>query len=196
MNGYSHTIIDYVEQNPRIQAQQGGFILFHGNQYVPIPKWRQRRIYIDGESKDSLRKDLNTYFGINMGSIYPEAFNKVDYLTVKTDLLIKFSENNFTEIIKEVKYSLNYYFNQLLNSKFNQKHETYNELLFEIKEYLMELDITLKQRDYSSGHDRKIIRKFQDELYKVMNDYSFRINNLNNQEYTLKDNWRLNNDGQ
>lgn len=58
--------------------------MFGGNQFMPISENRVREIIIPSGAKKSIRKELDTYFGINMGMIYPEPYNKVDYITKKS----------------------------------------------------------------------------------------------------------------
>lgn len=61
---YKHLIIDHSYLNERIVAQQGGFILFKGNEFVQYPKHKQKQIIIDGAFKEQIRHQLETNFGI------------------------------------------------------------------------------------------------------------------------------------
>ncbi|MFT9008780.1 MAG: FRG domain-containing protein [Bifidobacterium sp.] len=81
--GYNHIYIDYINSNKRIISQKGGFILFPGKEYVPLPPSREKFILIDHRSKRKILNDLNFFFGINVGNIYPESNNNVDYLGQK-----------------------------------------------------------------------------------------------------------------
>ncbi len=83
----NHKLIDHIKKNPRIIAQQGAFILFQGNCLSSFPAHRYEKITIDGNSKESLRKELRLYFGIHTGSIYPEEFNLVDEMVRKSQRL-------------------------------------------------------------------------------------------------------------
>ena len=92
--------------NSRIRAQQGGFLLFGGNQFMPISENRVREIIIPSGAKKSIRKELDTYFGINMGMIYPEPYNKVDYITKKS-IVVENDVNYFSVVKKGIEYHIN-----------------------------------------------------------------------------------------
>jgi hypothetical protein len=83
LSGYSHIFIDYVKSNKRIIAQNGGFILFPGTEYVPFPPFKTDRVVIDGAHKKRILDELASFFGITEGSIYPESNTNVGYLTKK-----------------------------------------------------------------------------------------------------------------
>ncbi|GAA6122812.1 hypothetical protein BPY_09200 [Bifidobacterium psychraerophilum] len=87
LSGYNHIFIDFLKSNPRISAQKGGFILFPGTDYVPLPQFRKRRIIIEGTAKKNILAELQTYFGITVGTIYPESTNNVAYLSQKASHL-------------------------------------------------------------------------------------------------------------
>lgn len=106
LGSHFHFLIDFVDLNSRIRAQQGGFLLFGGNQFMPISENRVREIIIPSGAKKSIRKELDTYFGINMGMIYPEPYNKVDYITKKS-IVVENDVNYFSVVKKGIEYHIN-----------------------------------------------------------------------------------------
>ena len=105
LDAYFHLFIDFVDLNSRIKAQQGGFILFGGNQFVPIPTGKFEEITIPKEFKEELRQQLDLYFGINMGTIYPEPDNKADYIITRASKV----ENNidyYSMIKEEIEFNI------------------------------------------------------------------------------------------
>lgn len=77
---YQHVLLDHYSKNQRVKSQQGSFILFMGNSHRPINNIFTEEIVIDKSAKKKIREELDRYFGINMGYIYPEASNKVEFL--------------------------------------------------------------------------------------------------------------------
>lgn len=74
----NHKLIDHIKTNKRIIAQQGAFILFQGDDYEPLPKRICQKILIDKTAKAVLRRQLKLLFGIDTGSMYPQADNYVE----------------------------------------------------------------------------------------------------------------------
>lgn len=79
-NVFNQRFIDFSSLNARIQAQKGGFILFPGNEFIPISSKIKRNIRIDVKFKEKILEDLDILFGINDSRIYPEAENFVEPL--------------------------------------------------------------------------------------------------------------------
>lgn len=106
-NSFNQRFIDYSSLNSRIQAQKGGFILFPGDEFVPISK-RITKVYrIKNRNKKDILSDLNNIFGINDSRIYPEPENFVDIVKErsKNHLCISNKDN--------VKNNLSMYFRTL-----------------------------------------------------------------------------------
>lgn len=59
-------------KNERIIAQDGGFILFPGQEHVGIPECFYKTIEIDVANRDSFLNDLTNFFNISDSKIYPE----------------------------------------------------------------------------------------------------------------------------
>lgn len=81
--GHNHKLIDHANVNRRIEAQSGAFILFQGDEYVPVPERLYETIIINHKAKPVIREQLRTFFGIHNGSIYPEVYNLSDFVSEK-----------------------------------------------------------------------------------------------------------------
>ena len=150
---YFHMLIDFVDLNNRIKAQQGGFILFGGNQFVPIPESKMKEIIIPSYSKKKIRDELNLYFGINMGMIYPEVDKKVDYITSRS--LVIQNEIDYYSIIKdEIEFNLDNkieYLKCILNKKMQtNNNQEYIEFLNNLTKYIYTLSIVINEDKNSS----------------------------------------------
>lgn len=77
-------LIDHIKINSRIIAQQGAFILFQGLDAQPLPNSFFTKIRIEGDAKPKLRNELKQFFGIHMGTMYPEENNLVDIILEKS----------------------------------------------------------------------------------------------------------------
>lgn len=107
---YNHKFLDHIRGNERIIAQNGGFVLFNGLEFNPIPNWQQASIKIPADSKQSLRKQLSEYFDIEMGTIYPEPANKVKSILEKSKIIYTSNiENDRTKAKLEIEKELQFY---------------------------------------------------------------------------------------
>ena len=194
LGSHFHFLIDFVDLNSRIRAQQGGFVLFGGNQFVPIPESRVREIIIPNEAKKIIRKELDTYFGINMGMIYPEPDNKVDYITKKS-IIVENDVNYFSTIRDEIKFNIN---NRLEYIKYikDQDEQEFKRTIHELAYYMYDLimsieDINLKvddaiketsmnQEEMIQSIIKMIIQQVEyinNELYQKIDGYLINIEN-------------------
>lgn len=82
--------------NPRIKAQNGGFIFFPGKKFYPINKIYYKKIIIDKKSKKRLLNDLNTFFSINFSTLFPET-DKIS-TTMKKRMLTERRYSNHKKI--------------------------------------------------------------------------------------------------
>lgn len=162
LDSYFHILIDFVDLNSRIKAQQGGFILFGGNQYVPIPDSRLIEITIPHESKDTLREQLNLFFGINMGMIYPEPDNKVDYI-IKRALKVENEIDYYSIIYNEIEFNIKYMVN---NIKFQLAHNEnqLTELLGDLSKYIYYIYLSISIYDSSRKDDIDKVEKLKKYL--------------------------------
>ncbi|MFT8412513.1 FRG domain-containing protein [Schleiferilactobacillus perolens] len=140
-DSFTHLFLDYSALNPRIIAQQGGFVVFGGNQFVPIPTWCQRTIEISDKHRNEIRQGLDELFGIDEGFVYPDADHLVQHLTAKAEMLVT------TQIASEGKRSL--FLNDL-----NHRIRSIKELLNGYNDGFSHANLTDKEKD--SWHRRLV----------------------------------------
>lgn len=153
LDSHFHFLIDFVELNSRIKAQQGGFILFGGNQFIPVPRWKFEEILIPQGSKERLRQQLDLYFGINMGMIYPEPDNKVDYIIARA-LKAKNEIDYYSVIKEEMEFKIDNYINYINYNSKRGESET-NQLLKELACYIYDIAISFKDLFKSTKDENK-----------------------------------------
>lgn len=157
--GKNHKLIDHIKTNKRIIAQQGAFILFQGDEYEPIPKRLCKTIIIDRKAKRDLRTQLSSLFGIDTGSIYPQAENFVSKMIHRSSYVdnSEFSfENELKMIIHNIDQDFNFYINELFKSNNKtSKYEIVCDLENNLKDYKIGLenlrDSILKNKDCKIG---------------------------------------------
>lgn len=71
---YHHNfkIVSHAQENERIISQKGGFIFFQGNDFVPLNDIYYREVIIEADDKKTILTQLDTLFGINEATIYPD----------------------------------------------------------------------------------------------------------------------------
>ena len=94
----NYKLIDHIKLNDRIIAQNGGFILFPGNEFHPVPDWMFEKIIIPAGCKERIRKELKELFGIDNGTMYPEVSNQVPFITDKSSYINNSEYSNEQEI--------------------------------------------------------------------------------------------------
>lgn len=97
-NTYNHKLIDHSKVNKRIIAQQGALILFPGTRHHKINNMIIKKIKIPQENKLLIQEELETYFGITKGFIYPEAEHQVDFVKKKLHRVETESPSNFFDL--------------------------------------------------------------------------------------------------
>lgn len=148
-----HFLIDFVDLNSRIRAQQGGFLLFGGNQFMPIPENRVREIIIPHKAKKCIRKELDTFFGINMGMIYPEPYNKVDFITKKS-VIVENDVHYFSAIQDEIERNIDSKLEYILYiNKFDKK--IFKEKIEDLSFYVYDILVSLRDINDDSLSDIK-----------------------------------------
>lgn len=178
LGSHFHFLIDFVELNSRIKAQQGGFILFGGNQFVPMPDGKFEEILIPQKYKDKLRQQLDLYFGINMGMIYPEPNNKAEYITTRA-LKVENEIDYYSVIKEEIEF---YIIDKIDYIKFNLGTDKNN-----IKETLQELayyiyDITIS---YNNLLESSAVGLQNEEIYKIGEVLKDKIQYVNSEFYSV-----------
>ncbi len=175
IKGYIHRLIDFTNLNSRIKAQQGGLILFSGNEFIPLPSWKEKKIIIAKEAKINIREELKDLFGMTIGTIYPESDNLVGYLTEKAKLLTE--ENTEEDLIYELKKQLDHYYYEFQKVKF-YKGEDLLHFLYDIEEYLYSYVESIFESEKLEKNTQKdllnIVEDFCEMIsLKLPEDYSF-----------------------
>lgn len=179
---YNHKLIDHMNKNERIKAQQGAFILFQGENSKIIPKELFEVVEIDKDFVSSIKKDLVRLFGLTVGKIYPEPSNQIDFVKTKMKYItsqestfeneIKLAIKNFSKVTKlkiENLHQISFEKNQ--GSKLSLVNK-----LDEIEEYIASFayDLALANFDKLSSennHDSNYYRRvFNLEMRKLV-DY-------------------------
>lgn len=173
----NYKLIDHIKMNTRICVQQGAFIMFQGDEYTPISKKDFEVIEIKKENRKRLREELDMFFGINTGFIYPEPFNLFSTMGNKAYRIVNTEINEITELnsfVQRVEGELEFYFERALkvdsDSKlsFNQKKRKIVSLVMEIEELLFKYKIELC--DY--------LEKYFVEKENVINEYSIKFDKM------------------
>ncbi|MCB5953953.1 FRG domain-containing protein [Enterococcus sp. CWB-B31] len=151
----NHKLIDHVRSNQRIIAQQGAFILFQGNNFVPFEKESIKKIIIASSAKRRIEIDLKKLFGIHTGSIYPEAGNLVNQIVEKTKNIDDHDFNELSELtlsLKTIKKDLQNQLDTIYKKSFQNELtqstllESILELERKVKTYKLEL-LDLKENE-------------------------------------------------
>lgn len=175
LHNYVHKFIDYSTINARIQAQQGGFVLFSGLQYNPIPEWKQEKIIISSECKPKIRRDLRNLFGLTIGSIYPESDNLVGYLSEKAELLVENSNLLKEDVQYELEKQLKHFLSIIIKIKYEDRSNNPKivwEKLKEIETYLAGYVEVLKESKELTSQDR---RQIYDKIENFLEEVQIRL---------------------
>lgn len=182
LDSYFHMLIDFVDLNSRIKAQQGGFILFGGNQFIPIPDERMKEIIIPRKSKEKIREELDLYFGINMGMIYPEIDKKVEYLTNRS-LVIENDFDYYSTIIDEIKFYLDAKIDHLefiLSTHVQENNDReYNEILNNLSKYIYTVSTVINKEIDCNDQNKNQATNYIKEMLNEKMQY---INNLTSEK--------------
>lgn len=136
---HQHRMIDFYSKNARIKAQQGGFILFYGNECRPLPEYLIQTIKIPVEAKETIRKELKRFFNISPAFIYPESNNIANSFADFSQVYEKNSvldwKNEFSSIVEIFEKNLKYFTQKFKKNLAENKNVTVVEILEELKHY-------------------------------------------------------------
>lgn len=177
LDAHFHMLIDFVDLNSRIKAQQGGFILFGGNQFIPIPEWKYREIIIPSESKKNLREELKSLFGIEMGTIYPEPNNRVNHITNRAKT-IENRVNYYEVVTKEIELDLISKKNKIIRLADNLSSKELTNAIMDMDYYFHRLSIYMQSLKDDIGVRDNICEKDKLSIIKILEKYLLEINTL------------------
>lgn len=161
----NYKLIDHIKLNDRIIAQNGGFILFPGNEFHPIPDWMFKKIIIPAGSKADIRLELKELFGIDNGTMYPEVSNQVPFITDKSSYINNSEYSNEHEISLFIRFLDNECENFITNT-------LYSDYLKKGKDINL---IVLQYRDFE-----KKLKIYSEQFEKLYSDLIGDKNNMNN----------------
>ncbi|WBB30083.1 FRG domain-containing protein [Parvimonas micra] len=198
LDSYFHILIDFVDLNTRIKAQQGGFIMFGGNHFIPFPDRRVREIVIPSSSKSLLRKQLDLYFGINIGMIYPESDNKVNTIITRS-MLVDNDVDYYSIIMNEIEFNLNnkiehiMYLKKMCKEQSNSSYEEqFNNSIKELINYIYDICLSIESYRNSeklrnlNNNDSKYIDEIIDKLILSINKNILYLNKRLNNKFNGK----------
>lgn len=204
----NHKLIDHMNKNERIKAQQGAFILFQGEEFEKIPNYMYQIIEINKSESKKMQEELSSLFGLTVGKIYPEPSYQIDYIKNKMELVnskdhsleneFKLAIDNFQKIILSEIISFSKFIDEKINI-YSQHSE--NQILTKIDH--IESKILIFQQDIleSINQSRKIIKdkieekkieinvsnKYNKMIYLVYEKLQVAVTTLNNKsEFHLK----------
>ncbi|MGE7979648.1 FRG domain-containing protein [Psychrobacillus sp. NPDC093200] len=150
-------MLDFYSKNERIRAQQGGFILFCGKEYRPLPKYLTKSLIISKSDKSKIRNELFYLFNISNAYVYPEANNIVEPFIDATDIYSQSKKidikNELGEIFDRVKKQFDSYIMELISLVDIVKcDKEILELIKEMEGYLKSyyLDIAMSKNYFQS----------------------------------------------
>lgn len=175
----NHKLIDHIKINQRIIAQQGAFILFQGDAWNPISKRDYVEIIIDKDFKQQLRKELDAFFGINTGTIYPEATNLVDSIIKKAKKISNTEhtiDNEMSLFFEGLEDEIEYQVKKLGTGTDEEKYS----VIIELEKYIFQAKLNLEEfvhkfSDTSESLKCKClnqnIHEFKDRYNEIIDKY-------------------------
>ncbi|AMO86779.1 FRG domain protein [Solibacillus isronensis B3W22] len=165
-------MLDFYSKNDRIRAQQGGFILFCGNEFRSLPNYIMNNIIIAGDAKERIRKELLELFNISNAYVYPESNNLVEPFINSTSIYSQSSQINLKSELEEMflKFKKQYLFlkNELVNKVDKFCNIEIIEYIKTIEGYLKNIYLDLEMSKRSLGmftkEERELIIEFESRL--------------------------------
>lgn len=178
IESYSHFILDHLSINERIKVQNGGFILFIGQEYRSLDYLIKDIIKIDSKFKKEIRNDLQRLFGIDNGYVYPESDHVVDRFL---DDIRHYQYNNVEKykvdiientVVKQLKY---------IHKKFKIDIQSeYRAYCVKTDEFVKEFEL-VKQLKIKNSKSNSIIKDY----LKFLNNNKI-TNESKNAYYSMK----------
>ena len=179
----NYKLIDHIKLNDRIIAQNGGFILFPGNEFHPIPDWMFEKIIIHRNSKEKIRKELKELFGIDNGTMYPEASNQVPFITGKSIYINNSEYSNEQEILLFIKFLDNECENFINQYFYSTKKYEINSIITHYRDFEKKLKLyaTLFEKVYgcltkNNKNERSV--KYRTMFNNIINEFQKQVKYL------------------
>lgn len=200
---HQHKMVDFYSKNQRIKAQQGGFIIFYGNEFRPLPDYMLHRIVIPSSAKLTIRTELDRLFRISNAFVYPESNNLVTRIIQSTDLYANFNtfdnKAEINKVLRNFERNLNHYIRKTL--KIDEENSNHWKKLkkamkdknyVEIKKYCETHDIdyrhipTKKHSDELSPHRSQHVFDYYNTTFKKLLNQKL-VNEVTNIECYIHD---------
>ena len=157
-------VLTHCRANDRIKAQNGGFILFLGDEFNRIPDVYYRKVPVKKEHYKEILESLKTLFGIVEYNIYPEE-DKMK--TVPYDRKILYS-NEFKSQISEYIERLTFEVNCTKGEEDDEERKKRLRMIRAGEDYLNGM---LNKYDDKNDKEAEVIREAIKQLYhlKIIN---------------------------
>lgn len=186
----NHKFIDHAKLNSRIIAQQGAFILFPGEEPRDLPEYLYCGIRIPKEAKPLIRQELNQFFGIHTGSVYPEIINLVKELSGKSRRLNtqEFTcENELRYGMKQLKKELIYYIDYAIEQR-NSEHM--GRILIHMERRLACYRQGVKEFQEYCKHNKVVPDEMINEIINQFNQYVRQFSDIMEEYHIGELSWR------
>lgn len=176
-------VLRHSMNNARIKKQQGGFILFHGDNFSPMPRCYYRDVTIKHKHKSEILKILKLFFGFNEISVYPEPEHRATLLkeNLKNAHHTSFSKNLdfFTNEIEQafsiLKDEISWEILQCRKQKNSKNFEKEIELKLRTKCDLYSKHIKSKLKEIEGHHNDEDLNFLYEKIDKEIGEVHFDI---------------------
>lgn len=184
ISSFNHKLIDHMNKNERIKAQQGAFLLFQGSEFVRVPEYMFETIEIDRTFAKQIQEELKCFFGITKGSIYPEANNQIDLIKDNADYIYSNEItilNEFQLAISTFNKIIDYHLVELTKIINNQDHTNVEEIILqkvieierELHKFKEAIEQTIINNEILAKHFGDEYREFKNDLKSLYSDFIY-----------------------
>ncbi len=170
----NHKLVDHIKLNQRIIAQQGGLILFQGMNYETIPDWMTKSIAINPDEKDTIKGQLQNYFGINTSFVYPEIDNAVDKIKIRANKIYSVDlslKNEIVLCIENEKKFIEYELEGLKGKTIQEQQETIVILEKNLKTLKDDIK-SIIEKEYKDEERANAVSESRLIFNNLINDYA------------------------
>ncbi len=175
----NHKLVDHIKLNNRIIAQQGALIYFQGLTWQPIPEYMYEKLTIDSNSKTTIEKQLEQYFGINTSFIYPEIEHAVDKFkeqAIRIESMEYTLDNEIDLSIRSMKKIIDYKLKKLEEREMDidEQVQIVQEVEDSIKSFKYDIEECIYDLNKSEGinENKNFIKMLEKAIGEVVSYYS------------------------
>lgn len=175
----NHKLVDHIKLNSRIIAQQGALIYFQGLTWEPIPEYMYEKLTIDRNSKTTIEKQLEQYFGINTSFIYPEIEHAVDKFkeqAIRIESMEYTLDNEIDLSIRSMKKMIDYKLKKLEVRELDIDEQV--QIVHEVEDTIKSFKYDIEEciYDLNTNEDKKennnLIELLENAIEEVVSYYS------------------------